>query len=216
VIDDEWPTQHLLGRTHALAVAVSGLYGVFVLVSLVDVGMVLRTAPAILDVAQTASSKALIEDFTTYFTTTYTPKIVLSIAALGVYLAWLQRAYRNIAEVLGGVPSTNASMTAVFHFVPFAQLYVPYKHVKEAWDAAEPSPRAFLLAWWVLCVASVVTLRYSGMAMSDRVIMLAVMVFNAMTDLGASAMTALLVQRLTRAQQRAADSGDDDILDALS
>ncbi|MEM1349631.1 MAG: hypothetical protein AAGI01_13805, partial [Myxococcota bacterium] len=58
------PTEHAsLERMRILALCASALYGVFTLLGVVDVAMVARVAPAVLDPSQAQASQALFADY---------------------------------------------------------------------------------------------------------------------------------------------------------
>jgi hypothetical protein len=96
--------------------------------------------------------------------------IVLALATIAVYIAtviaflmWLYRANNNLAA-FGEPREYYAGWAVGSFFVPFANLVVPYRAVKEVWKKSDPaaqdsmsyvvSPPGFFPAWWGFWIAS--------------------------------------------------------------
>jgi uncharacterized protein DUF4328 len=94
---------------------------------------------------------------------------ILGLATVAVYIAtvitflmWLYRANNNIAAF--GEPREHSAGWAVgSFFVPFANLVIPYRAVKEIWKKSDPagadsllytpSPPGYFPAWWGFWIA---------------------------------------------------------------
>lgn len=151
--------------------------------------------------------------------------IVVYLPALVVFLMWVHRAYRNL-RALGNperfIDSTPGWAVGGF-FIPLANLYMPYKSLREVWNLSDPGVRTrddlmfaapggapLILAWWVVWVTSnVLNLVISQMASGAKtldallwvtkglIITRAVSLLNAL-------LTALLVWRADRRQSERA------------
>ena len=101
-------------------------------------------------------------------------QLLSALAALVVYLSlvvafllWLYRASKNL-RALDNRPAEHSPAWAVgSFFVPFVNLIVPYKAVREVWEKsdppsrtgdsfifAEPTPAPPLLGWWISWLVS--------------------------------------------------------------
>jgi Domain of unknown function (DUF4328) len=140
------------------------------------------------------------------------------LATAGAFLAWVHRAYRNLA--LFGVPDLGYSPRwAVGAFlVPMLNLIHPLRVVRELWNASDPAgsgeahsrqgatPR-WLLAWWSIFLASVaadpVVVRLVGGA--ERGLDLGGgarwVVAGALLEMTAAVLAIAVVSRITRGQE---------------
>lgn len=91
-------------------------------------------------------------------------------AALAVaFLAWLYRVSKNVPAL--GTPKSKVEYAPVWavcsFFVPFVNLVIPYKAVREVWEKSDPAVRTeedfmfaqpssapFLVGWWIAWLAS--------------------------------------------------------------
>ena len=104
------------------------------------------------------------------------------VALAVAFLMWLHRASRNLRAL--GNPSQRIEFTpgwAVgWFFIPFANLVMPYKAVREVWEKSDPAVRTgddfmfagpssapLLLGWWVTFIASNFAGNISGRLMAD-------------------------------------------------
>lgn len=86
------------------------------------------------------------------------PDIVIYISTVVFFLMWLYRASNNLRAFN---PWTRLEYTASWaiggFFIPFANLIVPYRAIREVWQKSatpdeslgDPSPPAFFTIWWV-------------------------------------------------------------------
>ena len=109
---------------------------------------------------------------------------VLGLATVAVYIAtvimflmWLYRASNNIAA-FGEPREYSAGWAVGSFFVPFANLAIPYRAVKEIWKKSDPSaedsllytpsPPGYFPAWWGFwIVMNVANNIYFRMTMAD-------------------------------------------------
>jgi hypothetical protein len=85
--------------------------------------------------------------------------LIIYLATVVFFLVWLYRAHDNLRAFDRSRPLDHSPGWAVgSFFIPFVNLVVPYRAVKEVWqrssppdDAllAEPSPPAFFPVWWL-------------------------------------------------------------------
>jgi uncharacterized protein DUF4328 len=90
------------------------------------------------------------------------PEIVISLATIVFFLVWLYRAHGNVKAFNPWSRLQYSSTLAVgSFFIPFANLVVPYRAVKEVWQnsgppderqLAEPSPPASFPLWWLFWI----------------------------------------------------------------
>jgi hypothetical protein len=110
--------------------------------------------------------------------------LVVYIALAIAFLLWLHRAAKNVPAL--GNPQSHVEYTpgwAVgWFFVPLANLFMPYKAVREVWEKSDPAikteeDRAFtpaastplLLGWWVSWIAMNVLARATSRLGRDAV-----------------------------------------------
>src|SRR5918997_5039842 len=94
--------------------------------------------------------------------------LAVRVALVVAFLLWLHRASKNLRAL--GNPSQRIEFTpgwAVgWFFIPFANLVMPYKAVREVWEKSDPAVRTgddfmfagpssapLLLGWWVTFIA---------------------------------------------------------------
>ena len=95
--------------------------------------------------------------------------LLVYVSLVVAFLVWLHRASRNVPAL--GNPKSKVEFTpgwAVgWFFIPFANLVMPYRAVREVWEKSDPAVRTqqdvmftppssggLLLGWWVAWVAS--------------------------------------------------------------
>jgi Domain of unknown function (DUF4328) len=92
-------------------------------------------------------------------------QIVVYIATVTLFLMWVYRTHENLAAF--GVPKHQLQYSSGWavgsFFVPFANLVIPYRAIKELWRKSVPnqtsmfgeiSPPGFFPAWWGFWIAS--------------------------------------------------------------
>lgn len=86
-------------------------------------------------------------------------EIIVYLATVVCFLMWLYRAYNNLrAFDSWSRPDYSAAMAVGSFFIPFANLVLPYRIVKEVWQKSgtadeglmsEPNTPAFFPIWWL-------------------------------------------------------------------
>ena len=91
-------------------------------------------------------------------------QILIYIATVICFLMWLYRAYENLSSF--GTPSRNMSYSSAWavgsFFIPFVNLVVPYRAIKELWRNSAPtdaflsdaSAPAWFPLWWAFWLLS--------------------------------------------------------------
>lgn len=108
---------------------------------------------------------------------TFLLHILVYVACIVAFCFWMHRAYSNL-RALGNPPSSleySPGWAVGFFFIPFANLVVPYRAVKEIWVKSDPRVRTkddfmhapptstgLILAWWLTWIGSNVLLNVSG------------------------------------------------------
>ena len=89
------------------------------------------------------------------------PTIIIYIATVVFYAVWLYRAYANLSAFQSGPFDHSPGWAVGSFFVPFVNLVVPYRAVKEVWQKSvppeeaflgEPSPPAWFPLWWMFWI----------------------------------------------------------------
>ena len=100
-------------------------------------------------------------------------ELLVYLTTVVFFLMWLYRAHQNLRAFNPGHPSSYSPGWAVgSFFIPFVNLIVPYRAVKELWQKSgppdeavlfEPSPPAIFPGWWTFwllaSVASNISMR---------------------------------------------------------
>ena len=86
-------------------------------------------------------------------------QFVVYVTTVVVFLMWLYRVHENLAAF--GVPRNQMQYSSAWavgsFFIPFANLVIPYRAIKEVWQKSVPnyatmfsavSPPGFFAAWW--------------------------------------------------------------------
>ncbi len=108
--------------------------------------------------------------------------LVVYVALFVAFLLWLYRATKNVPAL--GNPHSRVEYTPGWavgsFFIPFANLYMPYKAVREVWGKSDPAIKSeedlmftpaastpLVLVWWVSWIAMNVLGRASARFQSD-------------------------------------------------
>lgn len=149
-----------------------------------------------------------------------TLQVLVYLASAVVFLMWLYRAYGNLASF--GTPSRNINYSAGWavgsFFIPFVNLVVPYRAVKELWRNSAPtdaflvnaSPPAWLPLWWLFWLLSnFASGIYSRLSfredVSREVIAIVGVLADALTII-AAIFAIVVVEEITRRQEEASSS----------
>lgn len=147
-------------------------------------------------------------------------QVLIYIATAVSFLMWLYRSYGNLPSF--GTPSRNISYSAGWavrsFFIPFVNLVVPYRAVKELWRNSTPtdaflrneSPPAWFPLWWLFWLLSNFASRiYSRVALrediSREVIAIGGVLADALTII-AAIFAIVVVEEITRRQEEASSS----------
>lgn len=83
--------------------------------------------------------------------------VLVYFSAVIAFCMWLHRAYKNLSAFGASRLGHSAGWAVGSFFVPFVNLVVPYRAIKELWQKsippeqsrlAEPSPPAWFPVWW--------------------------------------------------------------------
>ena len=83
--------------------------------------------------------------------------LIIYLATVVFFLIWLYRAYNNLRAFSGRSLNYSPGWAVGSFFIPFANLVIPYRAVKEVWQKSgppdeaflsEPSPPAWFPTWW--------------------------------------------------------------------
>lgn len=93
--------------------------------------------------------------------------ILIYIATVITYCMWLYRSYNNLTAFGNSRLDHSAGWAVGSFFVPFINLFVPYRAIREVWQKSvpleetfmsAPSPPAWFPLWWIFwIVGSIVT-----------------------------------------------------------
>ena len=145
---------------------------------------------------------------------------VLALATVGVYIAtvisflmWLHRASSNL-RAFGEPQDTSPGWAVGSFFVPFANLFVPYRGVREVWKKSDPaaansmfypvSPPAFFPAWWGFWIASNIANNiYFRMSTFDagRDATALVGIFSEILSIAAAGFAIMVIREIDRRQE---------------
>lgn len=123
---------------------------VFVAVSALTAGGELLEAVGVLDIQTDLGAVALAVSLT-YLS--YTLVFVVSIVLVGL---WIHRAHANLRESGADELAFSPGWAVGWYFVPFANLVMPFKAMRELWNASRgehdffggPAAAPELKAWW--------------------------------------------------------------------
>jgi hypothetical protein len=145
---------------------------------------------------------------------------LIYIATVIFFLRWLYHAYGNLPSF--GTPSRNISYSAGWavgsFFIPFVNLVVPYRAIKELWRNSAPtdaflgsaSPPAWFTLWWLFWLLSNFASNiYFRMAFRDDVSREVTAIAGVLTDaltIIAAIFAIVVVEEITRRQEEASSS----------
>lgn len=94
--------------------------------------------------------------------------LVLGLVAVGIssvvfYMMWVYRAHKNAETIAGEELFLSAGWNVGFHFIPLANLVVPYLlMLRIAEKSADQTSKTLVLTWWISLAASFV-LSFGGL-----------------------------------------------------
>lgn len=153
---------------HTRATVVVVLFGLYVVVALSAVATnvaQLALPPVVLGAAEEGGEPLTLGDLFQFLVALAT--LFVFVALVVAFCLWLHRAAKNL-RALGNKRVEHSPGWAVgSFFVPFANLVIPYKAVKEVWEKSDPSVRTGddlmfaapsssgpLLGWWIAWLVS--------------------------------------------------------------
>ena len=91
--------------------------------------------------------------------------LIVTVALAVVYLLWVSGTYRNLDAFRTAGKSTTPGWAVGFYFVPFLNLYRPFRTMGEVWRASDPSvdssdasawrkrpTHMIIVVWWTLWI----------------------------------------------------------------
>jgi hypothetical protein len=156
---------------HTRALVVVALFVAYVVVTLTAVVAKftqLALPPLVIAAAEGDGEQFTLDDLIQFLVALAT--LFVFIALVVSFLVWLHRAARNLPAL--GNPKAKVEHTPGWavgsFFVPFVNLVVPYKAVKEIWEKSDPSFRTgddfmfaapssappLVLGWWIAWIVS--------------------------------------------------------------
>jgi hypothetical protein len=156
---------------HTRAMVVVALFVAYIVVAFTAmVAKVMRLAlpPLVLAAGEGEQEQLTLDDLIQFFVALATLFVFISLVV--AFLVWLHRAAKNL-PALGNAKSKvehTPGWAVGSYFVPFVNLVVPYKAIKEIWEKSEPTYRPgddfmfassstappLLLGWWVAWLVS--------------------------------------------------------------
>ena len=150
---------------HTLALIVVALFVVYILVNLAALVSNLLQLEMLSDVAsgvRYTRGQLQLNDLRQLVASLLSLAVFVMLAV--AFLVWVHRAYRNL-RALGNPPrllNYSPGWAVGSFFIPFANLYLPYKIVREIWDLSDPNVRTqddlmfhqpggspLLVVWWL-------------------------------------------------------------------
>lgn len=95
------------------------------------------------------------------------------------YLVWMWRASRNLKALGVERQLVSPNWAVAWWFVPFANLVMPYKTTQEISEGSKPSPDAptpRLVIWWLLYIASWLTIPFPIIAAATNSVALLMLI----------------------------------------
>lgn len=80
-------------------------------------------------------------------------QVVVALVAFIVFLTWYHRSYKNLGA-MGGSPKTTPAWAVWDWFIPFINLFEPYRRLKEIWTQSVGAGGGWILFWWLLFLGS--------------------------------------------------------------
>ena len=156
---------------HTRAMVVVALFVAYIVVAVTAVAakiMQLALPPLVIAAAEGDQEQLTLDDLIQFLVALATLFVFVSLVI--AFLVWLHRAAKNL-PALGNAKSKveyTPGWAVGSFFVPFVNLVVPYKAVKEVWEKSDPSVRTeddfmfatpsssppLLLGWWIAWVVS--------------------------------------------------------------
>lgn len=155
---------------HARASVVVALFVAYIAVALFSVAtnlFGLAAEPIVLAAAEEGLEQITLYDLLQMFSAL--GALAVYAALVVAFLLWLHRASKNL-PALGNPPSRiehSPGWAVGSFFLPFANLVIPYKAVREVWEKSDPAARTgddsmfappsstpLLLGWWLSWLAS--------------------------------------------------------------
>ncbi len=93
-------------------------------------------------------------------------QVLTYVGAVVAFLMWIHRAVRNSASLGGYELRFTAGWAVGWWFIPFANLFMPYRAVSETWKVSDPSvgstdratrrrlSSGVVLVWWLVWLAA--------------------------------------------------------------
>jgi hypothetical protein len=150
------------------------------------------------------------------------PTLLVYLALIVAFLVWLHRVAKNV-PALGNAKSRieyTPGWAVGSFFIPFANLYMPYRGVKEIWVKSDPAVRTeedfmfaspssaptLLLGWWLMWIAhnilsnAVVRLQNRAGASEGETFVIVLDIVSDASGIIAAALAILVVRGIDRRQ----------------
>ncbi|MEU8003985.1 DUF4328 domain-containing protein [Catellatospora sp. NPDC049111] len=147
--------------------------------------------------------------------------LLASLLAAAAFVVWLHQA-RRAAGRLGGALEWAPGWAVGGWFIPVANLFIPYRVVRDVWRAGGPlAPRAPVRRWWASVLITVLLnglIRLYGVATSDggvleqtaldmRIVAYPLWTAGAVATVVTAYLTVRVMRRITEAQQSGSRQG---------
>ena len=155
---------------HTRALVVIGLFVAYIVVTLGSLAsniLVFFTNPVILAAEEDVNERLTLYELLQGLAGIGTLLVFVALAV--AFLMWLHRASKNL-PALGNPPQRiefTPGWAVGWFFIPFANIVMPYKAVREVWEKSEPSIRTeddfmftppssapLLVGWWIAFIAT--------------------------------------------------------------
>ena len=207
---------------HGRALIVVALFATYIVVKLFSAAATvfgLLTEPLVIAAGESANEQVTLLDLLMLFA--WLGSFLLYMALTVAFLVWLHRASKNIpafGNPKSGVEYSPGWAVGSF-FIPFVNLVVPYKAVREVWVKSDPSVRTgddfmfaqpssapLVLGWWILWLASNVLSNIFWQIQSDEVLpgaegfMAGVKLLSDLVNIIAAVLAIMVVRGIDRRQ----------------
>lgn len=89
-------------------------------------------------------------------------QMIIEISGFIVFLVWYHRAYKNLGA-LGFKPKTTPGWAVGDFFIPFLNLFEPYRRMKEIWTGTFNDPEGGKIwIWWIVFIAPSILARIAA------------------------------------------------------
>ena len=144
-----------------------------------------------------------------------------ALVAAAAFVTWLYQARRNAGR-LGGSPKWAPGWAVGGWFIPLASLVIPYLVVREVRRASAPAPQPVPVGWWGTSVLATVLLnrliwlydgvtsddgRFERAALDTRTVAYPLWTVGTVMIVVTAFLSARVMRRITKAQQRTGDAG---------